>query len=114
MTKFERATGLVYKQRFGTIRVLSSTSPVIDPVQLPSSGIPDGPRKKLSNQFFFYYKISCIPCICGKLMGLEQLVPAFIRITVSVPRTNCYIFIFIILDLSTGSPCVHFSYTKPI
>jgi hypothetical protein len=57
MTKFERATGLVYKQRFGTICVLSSTSPVIDPVQLPSSGIPDGPRKKLSNQFFFYYKI---------------------------------------------------------
>ncbi|XP_078171919.1 2,3-bisphosphoglycerate-dependent phosphoglycerate mutase 1-like [Carex rostrata] len=52
MTKFEKATGFVtrsvYNQRFGTIRVLSSASPVIDPVQLPSNGSSDGYRKKSS------------------------------------------------------------------
>ncbi|KAJ1696203.1 hypothetical protein LUZ63_004715 [Rhynchospora breviuscula] len=52
MTKFGKATSfdtrLAYSRRYGSIRVFSSASPVIDPLQLLSNGTSDATRKKSS------------------------------------------------------------------
>lgn len=107
MTKFEKATRfntrLVVKQKFGAIRVLSSASAVIDPIQLSSSGSSEGSRKKSSNQFFVNYNIFlvCIPCEGD---GPWTATPSLYQDPWAYhePIAIVVVLLFISLDLPTG------------